>query len=370
MPAQVAPDDVDKRVYEQDQPIGEPQAAYDERGRDVFDGYSYYGRDSDSIRRFDPMDPAQAGESAQNVGGKEDQEEDETLTDAQIDKPPMTSAAPSNGVTDDVEPLASHASSSDVSAINESVTTDSDNTLSSLATISTQPTTVAADSPAQARRRQSSSISSSHLEPVSELHPVPLSTEVVLEESEDLTDGEWDLLEAKDFAGFSRNGGREATLFSKGIRDKYRLAVAPLASPLRSPSGPRVGSRIGSRKGSLSSAQSSVVGGSVSTTPEPPRSPSGILRFASARHRGSKAKSRRSLSQEPSPSLLEPIHTSTSLTALPGPSSPRPPSSNGSSSKKHASSFSTSSFANTNSSIRNFARTTFLPQKASDKQDS
>ncbi|GAA5909695.1 AGC family serine/threonine-protein kinase [Sporobolomyces salmoneus] len=361
MPAKVEAEDGEEGFDDRDAPVGEPQAAFDEGGRDVFDGYSYYGRDSDSIRRFESMEVA-------NIDAGD--EEDQPLAASQVDKDetsPITqmksSAPPSVGTMEEIEPLESQASSSDVSGINDSGMLDSDNTLSSLATVSTLPTTVAADSPAPIRRRQSSS-RSSNLEPVAELPVVPISTEIVLEESEDVSDGDWDLLDANDFGGFSRNGGREATLFAKGIRDKYRLVVAPLSSPLRSPSGLRAGSRIGSRKGSSSSGRSSLVGTSLSTTPEPPRSPSGLLRFAPGRNKGSK---RASHSKEPSP-LLDSIQTSASLATLSSPSSPRPPSSNGSSSNKLSSSFSASSLANTSSSIKNFARSTFLsPQKPHDK---
>lgn len=351
---------------DRDPPDGEPQPAFDERGRDVFDGYSYYGRDSDSIRRVDMNDgDGKLGIEAAKKGEEEDGEASRTLVDVQVDEmlqdqASSTTAAPSVSTMEDVEQHSSHASSSDVSGMNASGLTDSDNTLFSLATVSTQPTTVAADSPAPIRRRQSSS-RSSNLEPVSELPVAPISTEIVLEESEDQDDGEWDLLDANDFGGFSRNGGREATLFAKGIRDKYRLAVAPLSSPLRSPSNLRYGSRVGSRKGSSSSGQSSLVAASLSTTPEPPRSPSGILRFASNRKKGSKTIARSS-STKPS-SLLEPLQTSASIPTLSSPSSPRPPSSIGSSSKNLASSFSTSTLANTGSSIKNFAKSAFLPQK-------
>ncbi|GAA5995495.1 hypothetical protein JCM5350_006013 [Sporobolomyces pararoseus] len=350
-----------------DPPAGEPQAAFDEGGRDVFDGYSYYGRDSDSIRRLDMVETERRKEGDDD-GSQTLAEDDKMVQDEpHLASEATTSAPPSSaGTMEDVSQSISHASSSDISGINESGLADSDNTLSSLATVSTQPTTVAADSPAPTRRRQSSS-RSNNLEPVSELPVVPLSAETVLEESEDLSDGDWDVLDNNDFGGFSRNGGREATLFAKGIRDKYRLVVAPLSSPLRSPAGLRAGSRVGSRKGSSSSGRSSLAGQSLSPTPEPPRSPSGILRFATGRKKGSKTSSR-SLSTQPPPSHLDPLSASASISTISHPSSPRPPSSNGSASKKQPpSSFSTSSFANTGSSIKNLAKSAFLPQKTSDK---
>ncbi|GAA6017945.1 hypothetical protein JCM11491_001229 [Sporobolomyces phaffii] len=354
MVPQVEPEDGEEGLNDRDAPAGDPEPAFDEGGRDVFDGYSYYGRDSDSIKRF-------AMDEDPRLGDKPEQEEEEqTLADRQQDgpEPDETSHRSSSVATmDDVGHLGSQASSSDVSGMQDSSLNDSENTLSSLATVSTQPTTVAADSPAAIRHRHISS--RSNLEPVSELPLVPISTEIVLEEAEDASDSEWDLLDANDFGGFSRNGGREATLFAKGIRDKYRLVVAPL-SPRRSPSGLHPGSRVGSRKGSSSSGRSSVVGRSLSTSPEPPRSPSGILRFTSVRNKMKGVP--RALSTQPS--LLDPLQNQAALSTLSTPSSPRPPSSDGSTSKRHSSSFSTSSFANTSSSIKQFAK--FL-QKPSDK---
>lgn len=373
MTPQVEPDAEEEEA--RDAPQGEPQPAFDDSGNDVFDGYSYFGRDSDSIKRLDMMeedeDKKEEDEAAKALAkqgietGKV--EEDHTLVDAQIEKmvecssPPVDQGlneSPSLLISEEVEHLDSHPSASDISGINDSSMITSSTTSSSLATVSTQPTTAAADSPIATRPRQSSSLS--NLEPVSEVSPLPLSTNIVLEENEEMSDSEWDVLDMKDIGGFSRNGGREATLFARGIRDKYRLALAPLTSPVRSPSAPRFrnGSRVGSRKASSSSAVSSLAGTSLSTTPEPPRSPSGILRFTSVRNKP-KA-SLPSVSTQLSLSV-DPLQSSLSHPTLSSPSSPRPPSSNESTGKKMSSSFSTSNIASTGSSFKKFTKLAFSP---------
>lgn len=124
---------------------------------------------------------------------------------------------------------------------------------------------------AAVRSRQLSS--RSNLEPLPEHPPATPPTDIVVEEAEELTDDEWDVVD-REVGGFVRNGGREATLWQRGVRDKYRLVLAPLASPLRQPASLRTGGsrQTSSRIGSTSSAQSSSQV-SPATTPEPPASP-------------------------------------------------------------------------------------------------
>ena len=377
MTPQVEPD-AEEEEASRDAPQGEPQPAFDDSGNDVFDGYSYFGRDSDSIKRVDMMEEdddkkEEEEEAAKALSNHETdigtKEEDHTLVNSQIEKMVEDSATPldqglndssSPVIVEEVERLGSQNSTNDVSGINDSSMITSSTTSSSLATVSTQPTTAAADSPVATRRRQSSSLS--NLEPVSEVSPAPLSTDIVFEENEEMSDSEWDVLDMKDIGGFSRNGGREATLFSRGIRDKYRLALAPLTSPVRSPqgfSGFRNGSRVGSRKASSSSAVSSLVGTSLSTTPEPPRSPSGILRFTSVRN---KPKASLPFVSTQLSLSVDPLQSSLSHPNLPSPSSPRPSSSNSSTGKKMSSSFSTSNISSsTGSSFKKFTKLAFSP---------
>ncbi|GAA5823767.1 hypothetical protein JCM10212_000878 [Sporobolomyces blumeae] len=357
----------------------EPQAAVDTDGRDVFDGYSYYGRDSDSIKRFemDPETETEEGHSLRHAQVEDGHEKSSSIADSQVDAMLVdhsAQASSSNTIDEEsIEALDSPGSADDRNGLDESGLASSDTTLSSIATVSTQPTTLPADSPVAARRRQSSS--RSNLEPVSEVpimsSPI-VATETVLEELEENSDSEWDMVDsAKDVGGFSRNGGREATLFAKGFRDTYRLVVAPLSTPLRSPSGFRHGSRIGSRKGSSSSARSSLVGTSISTTPEPPRSPSGILRFTSVRN---VSKSKDLPTHTSQRSLFDPIRPASS-SGVASPPSPRPELQRSATSvrstepkAKISSSFSTSSLAQAvegtprraGSTIKKLAKSAFL----------
>ncbi|GAA5938253.1 AGC family serine/threonine-protein kinase [Sporobolomyces koalae] len=349
---------------EDDPPQGQPQAAFDDSGKDVFDGYSYYGRDSDSIQRFEVEDDEEDSDEPMQTDLVDAtiQKRDQSRLEGQVRSDNLGGVKVDSSEGDPGSLRTDTSTQVDLdqsSSMQYSGLSDSDNTLSSIITASTQPTTVAADSPATSCRRHSSSLS--NLEPVTEVAITPLSPEIVLEESEEQTDSEWDLLDGKECSGVSRNGGRGATLFAKGFRDKYRLAVA---MPLRSPPARRMHD---SRKGSSSSGRSSL-----SASPEPPRSPSGILRFTTVRHR-SKA-SRRSLSsQQPSP-VLDPLPSSASLSTLSIPVSLRPTSSDGSTSKK--TSMSSSSFSATNlaglvetnrragASIKNFAKSTFLPKNS------
>lgn len=95
---------------------------------------------------------------------------------------------------------------------------------------------------------------------------------------------DWVALETGPTVASVRNGGREATLWDRGFRDRYRMTLAPIGSPLRPPR--RSGrSTQASRAGSTSSAISSSRM-SPASTPDPPASPRPlglIRRFTSPR---------------------------------------------------------------------------------------
>lgn len=93
----------------------------------------------------------------------------------------------------------------------------------------------------------------------------------LVERRESDSDSEWISLTANPAQISVKNGGREATLWQRGFRDKYRMAIAPLASPLRPPRTNKP--RQGSCTGSVSSSVKSSIRASPAPTPEPPSSP-------------------------------------------------------------------------------------------------
>ncbi|GAA5873329.1 hypothetical protein JCM1840_000028 [Sporobolomyces johnsonii] len=314
-----------------DPPEGEPQPAFDESGRDVFDGYSYYGRDSASIHRREMADDEEDGGDA----AEEEKEDDELLKTVK----PATPAEPERVVaseqdeditdrfltsTPPPETTATIAQPDEADGADESGIT-SHLTVSSIASASTQATTLPVDSPIASRHRQLSS--RSNLEPVFEHPAQATSTEILVEEPEEHSDSEWDLVSADDAGGFARNGGKGATLWARGFKDRYRLVLAPLSSPLRPPPILRNNSRGNSRKGSSSSGQSSLHGISTSTTPEPPVRPStAIRRFTSVRSSSvNKDKGKNGLRSRKSQGSLEAagVAPSSSSRTLPPPPSPR-----------------------------------------------
>lgn len=151
----------------------------------------------------------------------------------------------------------------------------------SVETDATSTTTAPSPSPELPRPRQASA--RSNLEPLPEHAVAKHSTTVVVEEDEEESDAEWDMVETS-VAASVRNGGREATLWQRGFRDRYRLVLQPLASPLRPPFS-RQASRQNSRAASIASSNSAMPV-SPAATPEPPSSPlplGGTRRLASVR---------------------------------------------------------------------------------------
>lgn len=186
-----------------------------------------------------------------------------------------------------------------------------DNTVSTFDSFTTDATTAMDASPLSKRARQHSedqelgSLSGSTSLPslTSASQAVPAATsapasDIILEdvneeerEEDTVSDSDWDVVGEMETDGAapplplpsSRNGGKEATLWARGFKDKYRLVISPprgASSPLRPPM-----SRNGSRKGSSTvSARSSVASRNPSpaTTPEPTRQHP-IRRLASVR---------------------------------------------------------------------------------------
>lgn len=104
----------------------------------------------------------------------------------------------------------------------------------------------------------------------------------------DLDDGDWDALEAESGASTptlptARNGGREATFFARGFRDKYRLVVS---SPR-----PSLSRRTSSSRRASSTMTSSSTVGEHSTPSSPMFTPDvptrKLRRIASVRSTGS-----------------------------------------------------------------------------------
>lgn len=181
-----------------------------------------------------------------------------------------------------------------------------DNTISTFESTTTDATTAIDASPHSKRVRQQSedqelgslsgSASLPSLTSASQKLPAAISApasdiilEDVNEEEDAISDSDWDVVGEMNMGGAapsaplpsSRNGGKEATLWARGFKDKYRLVISPprgASSPLRPPI-----SRNGSRKGSSTvSIRSSVASRSPATTPEPTRQHP-IRRLASVR---------------------------------------------------------------------------------------
>ncbi|GAA5899407.1 hypothetical protein JCM8208_001638 [Rhodotorula glutinis] len=335
-------DPSDEPGAERDPPTGEPQAAVDDDGRDVFDGYSYYGRDSASIHREEMIDDeedkasrmvdepssivvdepasvvvdepasivvvdepasmsAHEDEMSEPAEGPSAEGMDEDATTPTHDQPdsvmedelvvtkqPAATTAPAEQVDNDIQPdrLPESTTPRTASTVDATMSTDPQPTLSSLdAAESTSDVSGQLD---VERPRQLSR--SSILESLAEEQPrkaaSTVATYVLVEEpDEEASDSEWDVVErAVDVGGFVRNGGREATLWQRGFRDRYRLVVAPLASPSRPPVAGRKLSGQRTAHASTASTTSSLQVTSPATTPEPPSPrPSAMRRLTSIR---------------------------------------------------------------------------------------
>ena len=239
-------------------PEGEPQAGFDEHGQDVFDGYSY--------------DPRMEGEP--------EYAEDE----------------------DEVDTPSRSYQGSVVDKMQSSPETTFESSRSALAGLISSTSTAAAshDSP---KMDHTAPASPAVLEPVAEDGPAKAngaghSPMVIKEvdEVEEMDDDDWEHVVVGG-EGEARNGGRGATLFARGVKDRYKMLVTN-AGPKSTNGTPAKGlSRRGSRmiKASADSRRSSLntpTAGSptASLTPEPRGS--GLVRQGSARSDLSEAHSR------------------------------------------------------------------------------
>ncbi|GAA5976167.1 hypothetical protein JCM10908_005404 [Rhodotorula pacifica] len=300
MPAEVKGTDPEHEPgAARDPPEGEAQPALDERGRDVFDGYSYYGRDSASIHEddFGGYD-SQAAECSPAAIESDPHDgidrEVDTATDRHLENDPLQHGHTSEPITPasfmqfdldyDMdgfkdEPSGGLRTSSPVGLGFEGLATERSEDARAR-----DETSV--DTPAEVKLVQDFRESE---DARVGLHPSPEETtrrsgetSSLAEEVEPDSDAEWVTLETNLARASVRNGGRESTLWQRGFRDKYRMALAPLASPLRPPRSSKI--RHGSHAGSSSSAISSMQV-SPSATPElSPSSPRPLIRrFTSPR---------------------------------------------------------------------------------------
>lgn len=188
----------------------------------MFDGYSFYGKDGDSIYSGDEGD----GDTESN---------------------------------DDA--MANAAEDGDATLAHNSSSFETDSTDSTLAP------TLAADSPPAVRlgsksQRGLDSLAESPSDDLTEL-----SSPVVDKYEEGHSDSDWDILDA-DVGGEARNGGKGTTLWARGVKDRYKLLLTSGSPRTSSPLRPPI-TRNGSRKASGSSLSSATP--SPSSTPEPPR---------------------------------------------------------------------------------------------------
>lgn len=224
MDAQVAEEE-NGAILDRDLPEGEPESAFDEAGRDVFDGYSFYGmEDGDSI--MSAVEDDEDLESSGNLAS-------ESGHSIAVDRPSPTVTAETSTII---------------------------------------PTT----------STPNESPSSSRLLPTqSELvDPPPSPLPDVAEQSDD---SDWDHFADEDIGTQARNGAtkKESTLWSRGVKDRYKLLIVNASPRGSSPL------RRGSSQVTNFSTKDSTADPSPSTTPEPGSPPpvvrKPLRRLASAR---------------------------------------------------------------------------------------
>lgn len=287
-------------------PAGEAQSALDDSGKDVFDGYSYYGREPAPNQEDDvnicetaysqPMAGAvgqiDVGAGAADMDSTQvadrhsqrkpacdslyDSDEDVVCTPArQLESPEETPIPPDEQhVTGDTHP----ESPGDPAFAEEEDPTE---TPQSEGGEKYAADSISLESRSDAMQNTRADITCDGSPPQQDQDRDGFSS--LIEEPEPESESEWINLEPDPIRLSVKNGGREATLWQRGFRDKYKMAVAPLAPPLRPPRPSKVwqDSRAGSSSSAISSLQASPA-----TTPEPPSSPrpfSAIRRLTSTR---------------------------------------------------------------------------------------
>ncbi|SGY51069.1 BQ5605_C001g00956 [Microbotryum silenes-dioicae] len=217
-----------------DSPDGEPESAVDEEGRDVFDGYSYYGRDAESFY----------SETSQIDEGGEEEE--------WVARPPSVGGSEAEETKSRVEAMVMNENQ-----VEEPTSYDQDR---DYRTSSLQEVTIQLDHV--------------QLHDPSALAHTPEAVRPSFESG--TSDSDWDVVDHEPAAPTSRNGGKEArsstttTLWGRGFKDKYRLVLMTprgvgvgggggTSSPLRIPSGLATNS---SRKGSSTTTGTTTTTGS------------------------------------------------------------------------------------------------------------
>lgn len=324
MPAEIKGEDPeDEPGGGREAPAGDAQPALDDSGKDVFDGCtlhrdraaivrtlivsfaadSYYGRDSASIHE-DDVDLCEASYTQPLAGpvgqidvgaGAADMDSTQVAERHPQRRPSYDSLYDSDG--DDVCTPAGHLESPERTPIPPAEEHDLGRTDPGDPVFEEEDPTGPPDSEGGEKDSANSVSLESPSEPMPNAGQADIARDEsppqedqdrdgfssLIEEPEPESDSEWINLGTDPVRISVKNGGREATLWQRGFRDKYKMAIAPLAPPLRPPraSKPWRDSRAASSSSAISSLQASPA-----TTPEPPSSPrplSAIRRFTSSR---------------------------------------------------------------------------------------
>lgn len=184
---------------------GDPQAAFDEHGRDVFDGYSYRRADADN----------------RSLSLHDEGDEDELVGET----------APAGSSSDD-----GITSSSAMSVGSSRPTTAEPDLLGSPAALKDhgRQRSTGLDSLVE-------SVEGSHGGVGSIMDEDEVGAPVVADVQEDATEAEeddWDVVEGADELDHATNGRQTQTLFSRGVVDRYRMQITSIVSTAASSSKP------------------------------------------------------------------------------------------------------------------------------------
>lgn len=235
---------------------GGPEEGRDEDGRDVFDGYSFYGQ----------------GTEESEVGEEEgvDKEDDKMIESVVLDELRTESALS----------RPTSASSQGDSNLDHTFTS-----ISPSPTFDTLPTTIH-ESPLQLNRTPIKPIKSLDTLSETEIFSSPTTQPTIVldavTELEVSDDDDWDHFDNVDgdddvslastgvikIRGESKNGGKAASLWARGVTDRYKLLIiSPRNSSNLTPSSSRPSLLKLGRRASQSNNSSKVL--TPSTTPEP-----------------------------------------------------------------------------------------------------
>ena len=204
---------------------GDPQPAFDEHGRDVFDGYSYRRADADN----------------RSLSLHDEGDEDEL-------------------VTAEEEPAHVAASSSD----------DGITSSSAMSVGSSRPTTVEPDllgsPPPKDHGRQRSTGLDSLVESVEGSGGAgSVMDEDVVEATVEIEEDDWDVVEGAEELAHATNGRQTQTLFSRGVVDRYRMQITSIVGPSSKPTTPTVRPGKVRRRSSIRIGFGRTTGGDASS---------------------------------------------------------------------------------------------------------